>query len=1083
MRRIAALVVGLALVSVAIPASAEPIKFARYPHVSQGKLVFSYHGDIWIANVDGSNPTRLTAHIARDTFPRLSPDGRWVAFTSDRFGNADVFLIPAAGGEPTQLTFSTGNDTVLNWAPDGKAVLITTQSGTSPWRSPLALVPVDGGLPQPFDMDGGVQGMIKQDGSALAFNRMGGAYWRKGYRGNRADDVWVMNLRTKAMTRLTDTSLKDFKTFTQDVYPMWGNDGQIYFSSERSGIFNIYRIAAGGGAPQPVTSHRDDGVQFPSMSPDGGTIAYENDFEIWTLRTGSRTPTKVTIDLAFDRNTNLVSFLPALNRMDGFAITADGDYAAIDFHGEIFIVPTDPEVGEKKQVTSNSWRQRGQEISPNGRWMAYRSDESKEEEIWLLDRESGAKKKLTSHESFKTIDAWSPDSTKVLWTASNRLFLTTAESGQTQELGYNLAGGYAVGGFSPDGKWLVFTKRDADQNAEVFLFEIETRREHNVTQSPWSETLGTITPDGTKVVFISDRNNGVAQIFVTALARQTEDPDDPLVRERLRRTSGRGAGAGGAAFAPTEQAATAGQANPGGRGGQNLPPPPPAALTTPDVDRIDRRAVAITSGAEAVQGYFLSADGRTVYFRSRDDQGPALFSVAIDGRDRQRLVAGTFPGWRPTADRRRVFYTENGELWQMEMTGQRRKTRVPFAVTVRVDERDEWAQILNESWRVMKYRFYDENMHGKDWNAIRAKYEPMLKFVGANEDVYDLANEMIGELNASHTGVSGPDSDPQPGSYQTRYLGFEMMADAGGYKVAYIYRDGPADKEWVNIKVGDYVTAIDGTPIKAGDNYWQLLNSPLNDYVTVSVASSPGGAAGAGKRDVRLRSIASMNALKYEEWVRKNREMVDKATNGEIAYVHIQAMNQPSLVRFQNEVDQFWQKKGIIVDIRYNGGGNTDQQIIDLLERRPYEYWNSRWGAPSWGRRPRQAIAGPKVMLINMRSGSDSEVTPMAFKQLGLGRLVGNPTSAAVIATGSYALINGGSIRTPGSLVVTYDPERPNNFGINLENYGVAPDVWVENTPEDELKNVDRELQAAITEVMRMLKEGLWQYRGGEGQG
>jgi len=1049
------------------PASAEPIKFARYPHVSQGKLVFSYHGDIWIANENGANPVRLTAHVARDTFPRLSPDGRWVAFTSDRFGNADVFVIPSTGGEPRQLTFSTGNDTGLNWAPDGKSVLITTQSGTSPWRNPLALVPIDGSLPRPLDMDGGVQGMIKQDGSTIAFNRMGGAYWRKGYRGNRSDDVWVQDLKTKRITRLTDADLKEYRNFTQDVYPMWGSDGQIYFSSERSGVFNIYRIPPGGGQPQPVTSHRDDGVQFPSMSPDGSTIAYENEFEIWTLKTGSRTPTRVTIDLAFDPKTNLVSYLPTQNRLDGFAITPEGDYAAIDFHGEIFTVPTDPDVGEKRQVTANSWRQRGQSFSPNGRWMAYRSDETKEEEIWLYDRETGAKRKLTTHPSFKSIDAWSPDSTRLVWTASNRLFVTTAESGQTTELGYNQAGGYNIGGFSPDGKWLVFTKRDADQNADIFLFEIDTRRELNVTENPWSDTQGTITPDGTKVVFVSDRNNGVAHIFVTPLARQTEDPNDPLVRERLRRAQGgRGAGPGAAAGA-----AAGGEGGGGGRGGQNQPP---AALTTPDVDRIDRRAVAITSGAEGVQGYFLSPDGRTVYFRSRDDQGPALFSVSIDGRDRQRLVAGAFPGLTPTADRRRVFFTENNELWQMEMTGQRRRTRVPIGVTVRVDERDEWAQIFNEAWRVMKYRFYDENMHGKDWEAIRARYEPLLKYVGANEDVYDLANEMIGELNASHTGVSGPDSDPQPSAYQTRYLGFEMVADTTGYKVAYIYRNGPADKEWVNIKAGDYVTAIDGTPIKAGDNYWQMLNSPLNEYVTVTVASSP---EGEGKRDVRLRSIASMNALKYEEWVRKNREFVDKATGGQIAYVHIQSMNQPSLVRFQNEIDQFWQKKGIIVDIRYNGGGNTDQQIIDLLERRPYEYWNSRWGAPSWGRRPRQAIAGPKVMMINWRSASDSEVTPMAFKQLGLGRLVGNPTSAAVIATGSYALINGGSIRTPGSLVVTYDPERPNNWGINLENYGVAPDVWVENTPEDELAGNDRELQAAIDEVMKMLKEGLWQYR------
>jgi tricorn protease len=235
-------------------------------------------------------------------------------------------------------------------------------------------------------MDGGVQGMIKQDGSMVAFNRMGGSYWRKGYRGNRSDDVWVQDLTTKAITRLTDTDLKQYRTFTQDVYPMWGSDGQIYFASERSDVYNIWRIAPSGGTPQQVTSHREDGVQFPSMSPDGTTIAYENEFEIWTLKVGSRTPTRVAIDLAFDPKTNLVGYLTSRNEMDGFAVTPDGDYAAIDTHGEVFLVPTDPEVGEKRQVTRNAWRQRGQTFSPDGRWLAYRSDESTEEEIWLWDR-------------------------------------------------------------------------------------------------------------------------------------------------------------------------------------------------------------------------------------------------------------------------------------------------------------------------------------------------------------------------------------------------------------------------------------------------------------------------------------------------------------------------------------------------------------------------------------------------------------------------------------------------------------------------------------------------------------------------
>jgi tricorn protease len=264
--------------------------------------------------------------------------------------------------------------------------------------------------------------------------------------------------------------------------------------------------------------------------------------------------------------------------------------------------------------------------------------------------------------------------------------------------------------------------------------------------------------------------------------------------------------------------------------------------------------------------------------------------------------------------------------------------------------------------------------------------------------------------------------------------------------------------------------------LKAGDNYWKNLTETLNDYVGVKVATT---AAGAGERTVRIRAVTSLGDIKYEEWVNTNREFVEEESGGRIAYVHIRSMNQPSLERFQNEINQFWDKQGIVVDIRYNGGGNIDQELIDILERRPYQFWNSRWGSRAWGRRPRQAIAGPKVMLVNSRSGSDSEVTPLGFRDLGLGRIVGTPTSGAVIATGSYSLLNGGSIRTPGSLVVQWDPSKPNNYGINLENYGVAPDVWARNTPADELRGFDRELKAAVDEALKMLREGNYQFSPG----
>ena len=1046
----------LVLLALAAPAAAEPIKFARYPHVAGGRLVFSYHGDIWIANQNGSNPTRLTAHVARDSFPRFSPDGKWVAFTSNRMGNDDVFVIPSTGGEPRQLTFNSANDTVLYWSPDGTFVVFATSRGTSPWRTPLYKVPLAGGLPIAMDMDAGTTGMIKQDGSMVAFTRVGGAYWRKGYRGNRSDEIWVQDVKSRKITQLTDLSLQEFRTHTQDVYPMWGADGMIYFASERADIFNIWKIAAAGGAPAQVTFHKDDGVQFPSISPDGKTIAYENEFEIWTVDVQGGTPRKVTIDLSFDPKDNLITAVTTRNRAEGFSPSHEGDYLAVDHRGELFIVPTDADSGEKTQVTSSAWRDQGGIFSPDGRYLAYVSDESREQEVWVYDRTTSSRKKLTTHSSLKESAVWSPDSKKLAIAAANRLFVADVEGSAVTEVAHNQAGGYQLASFSPDAKWLLYTRRDDDQNADVYVYEIAAKTEHNITASPFNDSRPVITPDSSRVIFVSDRDGGVAHLFSVPLLRLREDPDDPLVKERLRKARPERREQGNNNQAPAQT--------------------PPSTFKV-EPQGIDRRAVQLTRGTQAVQTYFLSADGRLIYFRSGDERGPALFSIAIDGTDRRRITDGAFAGLQPSGDRRKVFFTQDNEIWQMEMAGERRRSRVAFELAVKVDQRAEWTQILDESWRVMKYRFYDEKMHGRDWNAIKAKYEPLLNYVGENQDVYDLANEMIGELNASHTGVSGPPSREMADVYTTRHPGFELAAENGYYRVSHIYRNGPADKEWLDLKKGDYVLAIEGKPIKAGDNFWSLLNSPVNEYVTITAAAAPpANGSTNGERKLRIRTVASITDLKYEEWVAASREFVDRETKGQLAYVHIRSMNQPSLRRFENEINQYANKKGIIVDIRFNGGGNIDQELLDILERRPYQYWNSRNGSRVWGRRPRQAIAGPKVMLINHRSASDSEVTPMGFRQLGLGRIVGNPTSGAVIATGSYRLINGGSIRTPGSLVVTYDPDKPNNYGINLENYGVAPDVWVENTPEDELAGFDRELKTAIDEALKMLKDGKWQF-------
>ena len=397
------------------------MRYLRRPHVANdGRITFSYLGDIWVADVNGANPRRVTMHAAHDDEPRFSPDGQWIAFTSNRMGNNDAFIVPAAGGEPKQLTWHTGNDAVQYWTPDGKGIVIASPTrGTHAYLSPLYVVPLDGSVPYALPMDAGATGMIKQDGSVIAYNRVVPTYWRHGYKGNATGNIYVENLTSKEIVQLTNPDHKNFKSGTNDVYPMWGVDGKIYFSSERDSIYNIWRIDADGKNPKQITFHKTFGVQFPSISPDGRTIIYEDEFDLWTLKLPDGKPQKLTLAANFDRVDNLVEWQNSTGRADGFAPAPTGDQVAVDFHGEIFIVPSDSALGDVVPVTSSPWRDRFQAYSPDGTSIAYVSDESKEEEIWLYDVATGARKKLSNHESTKTGVKWAPNSAKLAFSGTS----------------------------------------------------------------------------------------------------------------------------------------------------------------------------------------------------------------------------------------------------------------------------------------------------------------------------------------------------------------------------------------------------------------------------------------------------------------------------------------------------------------------------------------------------------------------------------------------------------------------------------------------------------------------------------------
>ena len=393
--------------------------------------------------------------------------------------------------------------------------------------------------------------------------------------------------------------------------------------------------------------------------------------------------------------------------------------------------------------------------------------------------------------------------------------------------------------------------------------------------------------------------------------------------------------------------------------------------------------------------------------------------------------------------------------------------QVNFAFNVRVDRRDEWKQILDESYRVMKYRYYDPQMHGKDWAAIYARYSPLLKYAGTNEDVYDIANAMIGELSSSHTGVSGPSSVNVPRAYTTRYLGFEMEPANGKYRVTHVYRDGPADKDWIDISNGDYVLSIDGQDVKAGDDYWKILSQTENEYVPVKVSKT---ADGANAKTFRIATVTNLTNIKYEEWVENNRDSVDKATQWRDR-VRAHSRDGSAVARALPERDR---------PLLAEEGHHRRHPEQRRRQHRPGAARHSRAAAiPVLEQPQRIAHLGTPAASGHRRTEGDDDELSLGVRRRGhAGRLqaararpvVGNPTSAQVIATGSYNLINGGTIRTPGSLVVTWDPSKPNNYGVDLENYGVPPDVWVKNSPADDAKGFDHELKVAIEEALKMLK-------------
>jgi len=1141
-RKTSFVAVALALVVILLSAAlaqAAPVRLARHPDYRAGKIAFSYLGDIWVAGEDGSAAVRVTDHTGRDVYPKFSPDGKWIAFSSNRHGDYDVFVVPASGGAARRLTYHTGNDEVVGWSRDSQFIVFraTRGDGAFPSTATLYDVPVAGGPERALPVDWGFWGTYSPDGKSFVFNRHPSTWSRQHQRGSATADLWIGDLAQKTYRKLLGDERYN------RYWPMWGANNEIYFVADplpndktvkpgapevRKSVNNIYKISA-AGAPQPtqVTKHTSGSLFWPSMSSDGKVIVYEENFGIWKLDVATGRTSEIKIDIVTDDKENQLDVETIENELDAFDLSPSGRRAVISTRGQILTIATDR--GDISRVAPDAMASRSQSPrwSADGKYIAFVSDRTGRDEIWICGEDGKGLKPITSLDNEKGALVWTPDSKLLLYTAADKkLYAYAVADGKTSVVTSSDVGRIGAVAVSPDSKWVTFSKQDRTMRSHIYIAPITGGDERHISDDSllYAENNAVWTADGKYIVFTSTAgvSTGVAstgarfattsQMWAVALRDQEKNPlnrdidneAQALAADAAARAAGRPAG--GAGQGPSASSGQAGAVEvkfdwdglarrarrlnaPGDTFGSLTPTPdghsvaftsstaptPGAAggdaaaggpaiyilnVETDQATRVPQPAAepgggrgrgAGGGGGSGGGGIVFARDGRTIYFRS----GRGLYAAPVAGGTGGPAAAPAAGGGGRGA--------ASGAAGATPAAGGASARQVTFGASIEVDHKALRRQVFNEGWRIMKNRFYDAKMHGVDWNAAKLRYEPLLEYLVDEEELHAVMMMMIGELNASHTGVSGGPVATDRSPAQTRHPGFDLVADPSGfYRVGQIYKTGPADHEYLKIKKGDYIIAIDDHELKTSEGFWRYFTISAGRKFHFLVNTKP---ARDGAWEVTIEPIAAgaFGNLQYAKWVDDRREMVSRLSNGEIGYLHIRAMDAPSLRQFELDLAANRTKKALVIDQRFNGGGGIDQELLGILAGRKYQFSVGRDSdLQVW--RP-QNFYGPMVVMQNERSASDAEMFPQGFKDLGLGKTIGLPTMGAVIATGSYTLLDGSSIRTPGSGVWTAKGE-------NMENFGVQPDVWIDNTPPDFAVGRDMQIEKAVEVLKAELAAG-----------
>ena len=1053
-------------------AQAPEARLLRFPTIHGSQIVFSYAGDLYTVASAGGVARRLTSDIGYEMFARFSPDGKSLAFTGQYDGNTEVYLMPAMGGVPKRLSWTATltrddvsdrmgpNNLVIGWKDDTHVLFRSRRTEWNDFLGKLYLASTTGGPIEELPFPRGGFASFSADGQQLAYNRIFREFrtWKR-YRGGMADDVWLYDFKTKATTNLTSNP-------ALDIIPMWkGNT--VYFVSDRDQAFrmNLYSYNLGTKQTKKLTDFTEYDIKFPSLGDNA--IVFENGGFIYRFDLASEKAEKVRVTIAEDFGGSRPVVVDVSRNVTNFEIAPDGNRALLGARGDVFTVPA--KYGPTRNLTRTPGvHERASKWSPDGKWISYISDATGEDEIYIEPQDGqGAAVQLTrGSDTYKFDQVWSPDSRKIAWSdRKQRLLFVDLDTKAVTTVVESPAGNVNQYAWSPDSKWIAFSKPEDEGMGRIFLYSIESKQATPVTDGWFGVANPEFSSDGKLLFFVSARSfsptygqtefqhvyGDMSKIYFVTLAKDTKSPLAPRSDE-VKIKEG-----------PSPQAKPEEVKKEEAK--KDVVP-----ATKIDLDGVISRIAVLPVPAANYAG-LRSVGTRLYYGRGSAREAAALYVFDFDKQAETQLGAGA--GYEISADGKKMLVAAGGRYAIIDTPASKVDLRDYLDLSdlkVTVDRHAEWKQMFNESWRQMRDFFYAPNMHGVDWPAVRAKYAPLVDHVNHRADLTYVIGEMIGELNAGHTYVGGGDL-PQPTRIPMGLLGARLERDAASkfFKIAKILKGqnwdpalrSPLTEIGVSVKEGDFIVAVDGRSTSELSDIWEALAGKAGKQVTLKVNAA---AAAEGARDVVVVPTADERSLYYFSWVQENIAKVTRATLGRVGYLHVPDMSVPGLNEFAKYFYPQTNKEALIVDVRSNGGGNVSPMIIERLRRELVLVDIARNQTPQTN--PGAMIVGPKVLLADEFSASDGDLVTWRFKTHKIGPVIGKRTWGGVVGiSGTLPFLDGGVLNKPE--FSRYDVA---GKAWVIEGVGVEPDIYVDNDPAKEYAGEDQQLDKAIAVILDLLK-------------